>query len=119
MVAPLGFLLTLFASFFRSKSRLEAENAALRQQLAVLRRKVRGRVKLTKNVRLFLMQSLVPFGLEGNHDRAARNPRALASCGLSPVLALEIPIPRRPAANENRSRPASVNSADEPGTCGR
>jgi hypothetical protein len=44
MVALLCFLLTLLASPFKSKSRLEAENAALRHQLIVLQRKVRGRV---------------------------------------------------------------------------
>jgi hypothetical protein len=33
MIALLCFLLTLFASPFKSKSRLEAENAALRHQL--------------------------------------------------------------------------------------
>jgi len=46
MVALLCFFLTLFVSPFKSKSRLEAENAALRHQLTVLRRKVRGRVNL-------------------------------------------------------------------------
>ncbi len=56
MVALLCFLLTLFASPFKSKSRLEAENAALRHQLTVLRRKVRGRVQLTNDDRLFLIQ---------------------------------------------------------------
>jgi hypothetical protein len=33
MIALLCFFLTLFASPFKSKSRLEAENAALRHQL--------------------------------------------------------------------------------------
>jgi len=56
MVALLCFFLTLFASSFRSKSRLEAENAALRHQLTVLRRQVRGRVHLTNDDRLFLIQ---------------------------------------------------------------
>jgi hypothetical protein len=56
MVALLCFFLTLFASPFKSKSRLEAENAALRHQLTVLRRKVRGRVQLTNGDRLFLIQ---------------------------------------------------------------
>ena len=56
MVALLCFFLTLFASSFRSKSRLEAENAALRHQLTVLRRKVRGRVQLTNGNRLLLVQ---------------------------------------------------------------
>ena len=57
MIALLSFLLTLLlASPFRSKSRLEAENAALRHQLTVLRRKVRGRVQLTNDDRLLLIQ---------------------------------------------------------------
>jgi hypothetical protein len=47
MVALLCFFLALLASPFRSKSRLEAENAALRHQLAVLQRKIRGRIRLT------------------------------------------------------------------------
>jgi hypothetical protein len=55
MVALLGFFLMLFASPFKSKSRLEAENAVLRLQLAVVRRKVRGRVQLTNGDRLFLI----------------------------------------------------------------
>ena len=56
MVALLCFFLTLFASSFKSKSRLEAENAALRHQLIILRRKVRGRVRLTNGDRLFFIQ---------------------------------------------------------------
>jgi transposase InsO family protein len=56
MIALLWFLLTLFASPLKSKSRLEAENAALRYQLIVLRRKVEGRVRLTNGDRLFFIQ---------------------------------------------------------------
>jgi hypothetical protein len=56
MFALLCFLLTVLASPFKSKSRLEAENTALRHQLIVLRRKVRGRVRLTNNDRWFLVQ---------------------------------------------------------------
>src|SRR5258706_13445928 len=44
LVALISFLLNMIASLFKSKSRLEAENAALRHQLIVLQRKVRGRV---------------------------------------------------------------------------
>src|SRR5437868_14925565 len=55
MIALLWFFLTLFASPFKSKSRLEAENAALRHQLIVLQRRVRGRVQLTNGDRLFLV----------------------------------------------------------------
>ena len=42
MVALLFFLSRLLVSPLRSISRLEAENAALRRQLIVLRRQVRG-----------------------------------------------------------------------------
>ena len=56
MIALLCFILVLSASPFKSKSRLEAENAALRHQLMVLRRKVHGRVRLTNNDRLFFIQ---------------------------------------------------------------
>ncbi len=56
MVALLCFFLALLASPFKSKSRLEAENAALRHQLIVLQRKVRGRVHFTNSDRLFFVQ---------------------------------------------------------------
>src|SRR4249919_3986006 len=56
MIALLCFLVTLFASPLKSKSRLEAENAALRHQLVVLRRKMRGRVRLTNSDRMFFIQ---------------------------------------------------------------
>src|SRR6266481_2428114 len=55
MIALLCFFLTLLASPFKSKSRLEAENAALRHQLVVLQRRARGRVHLTNGDRLFLV----------------------------------------------------------------
>jgi hypothetical protein len=56
MVALLCFLLTLLASPFKSKNRLEAENAVLRHQLIVLQRKVRGRAQFTNGDRLFFIQ---------------------------------------------------------------
>jgi hypothetical protein len=56
MIALFCLCLSLFASPFKSKSRLEAENAALRYQLIVLKRRVRGRVQLTSGDRLFLVQ---------------------------------------------------------------
>src|SRR6266700_8389908 len=56
MVALISFLLNLVFSLFKSKSRLEAENAALRQQLIVLQRKVRGRVQFTNSDRLVFIQ---------------------------------------------------------------
>ena len=56
MISLIHFVLAILASPFKSKSRLEAENAALRHQLTVLRRKVRGRAKLTNNDRWFFVQ---------------------------------------------------------------
>jgi len=56
MIGLILLVLNLLAALFKSKSRLEAENAALRQQLVVLRRKVHGRVRLTRGDRLFLVQ---------------------------------------------------------------
>ena len=56
MLALFCFILAVMASPFKSKSRLEAENAALRHQLIVLRRKVQGRVRLSNNDRWFFVQ---------------------------------------------------------------
>ena len=56
MAALLCFILSLLASPCKSKSRLEAENAALRHQLIVLRRKMSGRVQLTNSDRWFFVQ---------------------------------------------------------------
>ena len=41
---------------FKSKSRLEAENAVLRHQLIILQRKMQGRVRLTDHDRWFFVQ---------------------------------------------------------------
>jgi hypothetical protein len=56
MCALLCFILAVLALSLKSKSRLEAENAALRHQLIVLRRKAHGRVRLTNNDRWFFIQ---------------------------------------------------------------
>src|SRR5450759_2479554 len=56
MIALLCFVMAVLAAPFKSKSRLEAENAALRHQLIVLRRKVQCRVRLTNSDRRFFVQ---------------------------------------------------------------
>src|ERR1039457_4867370 len=56
MIALVCFVLAVLALPFKSKIRLEAENAALRHQLIVLRRKVGGRAQLTDNDRWFFVQ---------------------------------------------------------------
>ena len=55
MIALIRFVLAVLASPFKSKSRLEAENAVLRHQLIVLRRKLKGRALLTNNDRCFFV----------------------------------------------------------------
>jgi|SRR6478609_9142954 hypothetical protein len=56
MIGLLCFTLAVLASPFKSKLRLEAENAALRHQLIVLPRKLRGRVRLANSDRMFFVQ---------------------------------------------------------------
>jgi hypothetical protein len=56
MIALIRFVLAMLATPFRSKSQLEAENAALRQQLVVLQRKVKGRGAISNGDRLFFVQ---------------------------------------------------------------
>jgi hypothetical protein len=56
MIGLFYFVLAVLASPFKSKLRLEAENAVLRHQLNVLRRRLHGRVRLTNHDRWFLIQ---------------------------------------------------------------
>src|ERR1700752_369295 len=56
MLALISFFLAVLGAPFKSQGRLEAENAALRHQVTILRRQVRGRVRFTNLDRLFLVQ---------------------------------------------------------------
>jgi len=56
MIALICFVFAVLASPFKSKVSLEAENTALRHQLIILRRKVRGRVRLTNTDQLLFVQ---------------------------------------------------------------
>src|SRR5712664_4995727 len=56
MIGPFCFALAVLASPFKSKLRLEAENAVLQHQLIVMRRSLYGRVRLTNNDRWFLVK---------------------------------------------------------------
>src|SRR5580692_6618218 len=56
MIGLFCFVLAVLASPFKTKLRLEAENAVLRHQLIVLRRRVRGRTQPTNSDRWFLVQ---------------------------------------------------------------
>ena len=70
MIGLFCFILAVLASPFRSKLRLEAENAVLRHQLIVLRGTLRGRLRLSNHDRwLFIRLSLV----SSNGGRFARS----------------------------------------------
>ncbi|WP_028167086.1 hypothetical protein, partial [Bradyrhizobium elkanii] len=56
MIGLLCFVRAVVTSPFRSRLQLEAENAALRHQLMVLRRRLQGRVRLTNHDRWFFVQ---------------------------------------------------------------
>jgi transposase InsO family protein len=56
MIGLFCFVLAVLASPFKSKLRLEAENTVLRHQLIVLRRKLKGRARLTNDDRWFFVQ---------------------------------------------------------------
>jgi hypothetical protein len=106
-------MLRSLASPFKSTSGLEAENLALRQQLIVLQRKLHGRVEFTNGDRLFfiLLYRLFPSILKAMTICPARNAGALASCRISPLLALEVSQSWRPAANPGGT--TGIDPADE------
>jgi hypothetical protein len=85
----------LGSSIFKSKSRLEAENAALRHQLIVLRRKVHGRVRFTNSDRLFFIQLYrwFPSVLKAITIIRPETVVRWHPCRFSPLLALEISKP--------------------------
>src|ERR1700682_599528 len=56
MIGLFCFALAVLASPFKSKLRLEAENAVLRHQLIVVRRQLKDRARLTSNDRWFFVQ---------------------------------------------------------------
>src|ERR1700688_1991660 len=56
MIGILCFVLAALGSPFKSKLRLEAENAVLRHQLNILSRKLHGRARLTNHDRWFFIQ---------------------------------------------------------------
>ena len=113
MIGLLFFVLAILVSPFKSKSRLEAENAALRHQLIVLRRKMQGRVRLTNNDRWFFIQlyrwfpSILKVLTIIHPETLVR----LASGRLSLLLALEVALSRRAATAGDG--PPRADPADE------
>jgi hypothetical protein len=74
MIALICFVLAVLASPFKSNIRLEAENAVLRHQVIVLRRKLKGRARLTNNDRWFFVQLYRWFPSILRHDHKPNLP---------------------------------------------
>ena len=64
MIRLLCFVLAVLTAPIKSKMRLEAENAVLRHQLTVLRRRLQGRVRLTNTDRWVLIGLWFPSILQ-------------------------------------------------------
>jgi hypothetical protein len=101
MIRLLCFVLAVLAAPIKSKMRLEAENAVLRHQLTVLRRRLQGRVRLTNKDRrlLIVLYRWFPFDPSGSDHHPSRDAHTLAPLCLLLLLALEVTIFGRPAAD--------------------
>jgi hypothetical protein len=113
MIELLCFILAVLASPFKSNTRLEAENAALRHQLNCLAAQVKSRAHLTNNDRWFFTQMYrwVPSILE---VLVIIRPETLVHwhrARLSPLLALEVALSGR--ATADRGGPARADPVDE------
>jgi hypothetical protein len=116
VISPVGFGPTRNASLPLRTLYLLTQELSPRvrtgYQPFVLRRKVRGRARLTNNDPWFFIQvSMVSVDPAGPHDHPSRDARALASGGLSLLLALEVALTGRVAAD--RDGPPRVDPADE------
>ena len=104
MIGLFCFMLAVLGSPFKSKLRLEAENAVLRHQLIVLRRRLHGRVRLTNQDRWFLIRLYRWFPSILQVLTIIRPETLLHAQGrLSSLLALEIELAGRAARRFRQS----------------
>src|SRR6266403_2903120 len=112
MIGMLCFALAVLASSFKLKLRLEAENAVLRHQLIVWKRRLHGRVRLTNHDRWYFIQLYRRFqSILTVLTIIRRDARALAQGRLSLLLALEVAPTGR--ATADRHGAARIDPADE------
>jgi hypothetical protein len=93
-----GAILAAFAVFFRSRLDVSLEVLALRQQVAVLRRK-RRRPVLSRLDRLFwiMLRSVWPRWSDVSRDRETSDRNRMASKRLPTILAQAIQAAGRPS----------------------
>ena len=96
MIGLFCFVLAVLASPIKSKIRFEAENATLRHQLVVLRRKLKGRARLTNNDRWLWRREIGPHGFAVEVGAVQRIP------GRMHLVSGER-IPRRVALGDHRA----------------
>jgi hypothetical protein len=116
MIRLLCFTLAVLTSSFKSKLRLEAENAVLRHQLIVVRRRLHRRVRLTNRDRWFLIQyRRFPSGSHNHPARDARCvPNALAK--ITRLLTrLELVLAQIAELELERDAVAKTDAPDQPG----
>ena len=90
MIGLLCLFLVLVTAPCKSKSRLEAENAALRHQLIVFSQDAgAGPAHEQRSLVLYPAVSMVPVDPEGSYDHPTRDARALASGRISPLVCTE------------------------------
>src|SRR5258708_17238160 len=111
MIALLCFALAVLASPFKSKLRLEAENAVLRQQLIVLKRRLHGRVRFTNHDRWFFIQLYRWFPSILKVLTIIRPETLVRWHRFSLLLALEVAPTGR--ATADRHEAARIDPADE------
>jgi hypothetical protein len=114
MIRLLCFVLAILGSPFKSQSRLEAENAVLRHQLIVLRRKVPGRAQLSNNDRWFFVQLYRWFPSILQVFTIIR-PETLVSWHRAGFRSYRSEIVSTGRAPANRDRTARVDPADKRG----
>jgi hypothetical protein len=137
MIRLLCFVLAVLASPFKSKLRLEAENAVLRHQLIVSRRRLHGRVRLTNHDRWFFIQlyrwfpsissmaQSIPYGVQTGYRRIENLAAALKGTNHLPKIVagvrfkdgievLEAPTNRRLIAPHHLNSCIALNQLAKP-----
>src|ERR1700674_1919037 len=113
MIGLLCFVLAALASPFKSKIRLEAENAALPTSVDCFAAQAAWARQTRKQRSLVLHPaiSLVSINPQGPHGHPSRDAGSLASDRLSQLLALEVTIFGR--TTTDRFGPSRTDPADE------